>query len=119
MNPGGVFIASNTNSKTQVWDLGTMKVLHDLETKSGENFLTSCMYANVAVTFGQMFSATEGPYGLSFFDLSGATKLVKTCPHELAARIYPNKQLAMTSRLIVGLDDSGSFVSLYRNGGTN
>lgn len=93
-----------------------MKVLHDLQTKSGANFVTACMYANVAVTFGPTYSPDGGSWGLSFFDLAGATK---SCPHELSARIYPNQQLKMTSRLIVGMDDRGSFVSLYRKGGAN
>jgi hypothetical protein len=112
-NPGGQFIASDSyqNHPTQVWDLGTMKVVHKLQTRKERNFVTSALYANVAVTFGPTHSDEGGAWGVSFFDLASGKA---SCVHELNASVYPKKQLDMTAHVVVGLDEMGKFVSLKR-----
>lgn len=113
VNPGGVFIASDrtTNQATQVWDIGTQKVLHTLQTAEKRNFTTSCMFSNVAVTFGPQYTGSSGgQWGLSFFDLADGGK----CVHELGSSVYTNHQMAMSARVIVGMSASSEFASLIR-----
>lgn len=110
-NPGGQFIAADryTTRPVQVWDIGTQKVLHTLQTSQQKNFAAASMFANVAVTFGPMNTGDSG-YGLNFFDLSANAK----CVHELGSSLYARHQLAMASRVVVAMSSDSEFVSVMR-----
>jgi hypothetical protein len=113
INPGGQFIAADRhgNDPVKVWDIGTQKVLHTLQTAEKKNFASACMFANVAVAFGKMYTGgSGGSSGLSFFDLGSGAK----CVHELDCSIQPKQQMAMAARIIVGMSEHSQFVSLIR-----